>query len=154
MWVPFGTQFLLIFWNSPRGLPRAPMSRFGAHLAPILALFWEPFSGPCPKWPKREFAAIYHTSATSGPPIGLKKVTFSRSPFDSPPGGLPILSFYINLWILDRFRGPLGTPFSTCFVSFSKAVFHRKKGHAKVSREGGGPTKCGKTAPLVKTAFP
>ena len=99
------------------------MSRFGAHLAPILGPFWDPFSGPCPKWPKRDFAAIYYTSATSGPPLELKKMTFSRPPFYSLPGGLPILSFYINLWILDRFWGPPGTPFFHFFGIFFRPFF-------------------------------
>ena len=99
LWVPLGTQFSMIFWEPSRRPPKRPLSRFGAHLAPILGSFWDPFSGPCPKGPKREFAAIYYTSATLDPPIEPKKVTFSRPPFDSPPGGLPILSFFINPWI-------------------------------------------------------
>ena len=96
IWVPFGTQFLTIFWEASRRPPKSPLSRFGAHLASILPPFWEPFSGPCPKWPKREFAAIYYISGTSNLPLDLRKVTFSRLPFDSPPGGLPSLSFHIN----------------------------------------------------------
>ena len=123
IWVPFGIQFLTIFWEASRRPPKRPLTRFGVHLASILPSFWEPFSGPCPKWLKREFAAIYYTSATSGSPLELKKVTFSRFPFDSPPGGLPILSFYINLWILNRFWGSPGSPFSILALPFFDIVF-------------------------------